>query len=380
MNLNTTGRNRPHFKLLIIALISALSFIVTSPVHASTRFEQINSGDTITAILRKHGFTNSEIGQVLSLNLPYKKFTLVPGKKYRVKNLAQNGKEIKFYLKPSKDVFILWKDNKKAGAQMKEENFVVKQKQVRGTVMGSLVTSILAKVKDDWLAYRFMDAYAFDYGSLAKILQRGAKFAFTYEERYDDGVFVGYGEVLSTQLEINGEKQNRYYVDFEEGGSFVGADTLSKSRPLYSPVNYVRISSQFNPRRKHPIKRHRIPHMGVDFELDEGEAVLSATSGYVLRTGSNRAAGTFVVVRHPNGLETYYNHLSRIAPRIGAGSKVAGGQKIGEVGCTGYCTKAHLHFAVKKSGTFVDPVKYLKSYPRVMEPIITRELAQMENN
>lgn len=343
----------------------------------SPRFEKIKMGDTITSILRNHGFSDNQIGQVLRHDLPFKQFTLVPGEKYRVHNFAPKSQEIKFYLKPSDDVFVLWRDQDRAGAQMKQEEFTIKTRSVSGEVVGSLVASIYDKVPDKWIAYRFMDAYAFDF-KLPKGLQRGDKFSLSFEEKYDDGIFISYGEVLSTGLEIKGKMYNRYYVENAEGGgSFIDADSLVSQRPFYAPVSYVRISSHFNPRRKHPIKRHRIPHMGVDFELPAGEAVLSVQDGKVLRTGKNRAAGRFVVVRHSNGVESYYNHLQAVAKNIRPGVYVKSGQVLGEIGCTGYCTKPHLHFAMKKGGRFVDPVKLLKSYSQPMELAISRKVASL---
>ncbi|MEZ4870859.1 MAG: M23 family metallopeptidase [Bdellovibrionales bacterium] len=95
---------------------------------------------------------------------------------------------------------------------------------------------------------------------------------------------------------------------------------LQESRPLYAPVNYVRISSEFKRRQYHPIKKRRIAHLGIDFELPAGEPVYTAGKGVVLRKGKNRAAGRYVVVKHANNIESYYNHLESIDPKIKVGS------------------------------------------------------------
>lgn len=347
---------------------------------SSPRFEKIKFGDTISSILKSHGFSPNQVGQVLRHDLPFEKFTLVPGEKYRVQKLSKNSQEIKFYLKPSDDVFVLWRDKDRAGAQMKKEEFRIKTRSVSGEVIGSLVASIYAKVPDKWIAYRFMDAYAFDF-KLPDGLQRGDRFALSFEEKYDEGTFIGYGEVLTTELEIRGKLYSRHFVENTEGGgSFIDASASSSSKPFYAPVSYVKVSSHFNPRRRHPIKRHRIPHMGIDFELPAGEPALAVESGRILRTGRNRAAGHFVVIRHSNGMESYYNHLQYVPKNIRSGIRVDAGQEIGKIGCTGFCTKPHLHFAVKKSGRFVDPVKYLKSYSQPMEPAISRKIASLSRD
>jgi murein DD-endopeptidase MepM/ murein hydrolase activator NlpD len=122
--------------------------------------------------------------------------------------------------------------------------------------------------------------------------------------------------------------------------------------------------------------------LGVDFELPEGADLFATNSGRVIRVGQNRAAGKYVVLRHENGMESYYNHMHTIAKNLRVGSQIASGQLLGTVGCTGYCTKPHLHFALKKKGRFVDPVPYLKSYPYPHKSLIARHMAALseENN
>ncbi|MGE3388086.1 MAG: M23 family metallopeptidase, partial [Bdellovibrionales bacterium] len=77
---------------------------------------------------------------------------------------------------------------------------------------------------------------------------------------------------------------------------------------------------------------------------------------------------------------SYYNHLSNIATNVFPGARVANGQKVGEIGCTGYCTKAHLHFAVKRLGQFVNPLLYLKNYPYRSQKMISQHMAERDAN
>jgi murein DD-endopeptidase MepM/ murein hydrolase activator NlpD len=325
--------------------------------------------------LRDHSFNNQQIAQILRDKNFHEPFTLIPDEEFRVSR-GRKGKylELKFYERPTDNVFVFWRDGERSGHHLKQENYEVKVRKATGQVNGSILGSLKNHVSDDWVAQRFMDAYALDF-KLTKVLQRGAKFSVTYEEKFDDGHFVGCGEVLETSLEIGGEMKSRRFVNFKNGGSFISNDWIHKERPFYAPVNYLRITSQYNPRRLHPITRRRTPHLGVDFELPKGEPIYAAYAGRVLRMGKNRAAGNFVVIRHPNGLESYYNHLHKIDPEIKKGKYVPNGQVIGEIGCTGYCTKPHLHFAVKQNGRFINPVPKMKSYPFVEKRLIGRQIA-----
>jgi len=237
----------------------------------------------------------------------------------------------------------------------------VKEAHFSGKIKGSLIES-LAKVAggDDLIGYRFMDAYLLDY-NLPKQLSRNAKFSFDVEKLYYDGKFLRFGQILNTELEIQGQIITRNFKALKSGGIFIGSDIDYASRPFYAPVDHIKISSLFQKHRFHPIRKFRKAHLGIDFEAEEGTPVYSVAAGQIARTGRNRAAGRFIVIRHNNGMESFYNHLSVISD-ISIGSVVAPGTKLGEIGCSGYCTKPHLHFALKKRGQFINPISYVKGY------------------
>ncbi|RYZ89839.1 MAG: M23 family metallopeptidase, partial [Proteobacteria bacterium] len=229
----------------------------------------------------------------------------------------------------------------------------------------------------NWVASRFMDAYMMDY-NLNRGIERGAKFNFVVEKKYDGPYFIRYGEVVQTSLELRGRPVQKRFVRINNtaGGVFIANSDMLKSRPYYAPVDYIRFASLFQPNRRHPVTKRVQPHMGVDFELPEGAPIFAARTGVVVRFGNSHAAGNYVVLLHGNGYETSYNHMKRVDPKIRYGLKLAAGEKLGQVGCTGYCTKAHLHFAVRQNGRMVDPLKYLKPYPIFAESMLHEKIAQ----
>jgi murein DD-endopeptidase MepM/ murein hydrolase activator NlpD len=234
--------------------------------------------------------------------------------------------------------------------------------------------SILAKVKSNWIASRFLDAYVFDMEN-SRDVSRGAAFSLMFERLYEGGQFIKYGEVLETSLQLDGNIVKKRFVRNNNAGIFFSSKDLLEQRPFYAPVAYIKVASRFKPNRMHPITKRLQPHLGIDFELPVGDPVFAPRLGTVVRYGHNRAAGNYIVLLHNNGMETSYNHLNRIDRRIRQGLRVNAGEKIGEVGCTGYCTRAHLHFAVKKKGRMVDPVKYIKSYPSQMQQVLEDRVA-----
>jgi len=98
-------------------------------------------------------------------------------------------------------------------------------------------------------------------------------------------------------------------------------------------------------------------HKGLDIGAGYGTPVVAAASGQVVLATSGGGYGNYVIVRHGDGLETLYAHLSEIY--VSLGQYVGQGEILGAVGCTGWCTGNHLHFEVYAGGAPVNPVLYL---------------------
>ena len=103
--------------------------------------------------------------------------------------------------------------------------------------------------------------------------------------------------------------------------------------------NY-RLSSNFNPRRLHPVTGRVSPHNGTDFAMPIGTPITAPANGRVERVGNHHAAGRYIVVRHDNGYRTRYLHLSQ--PLVSQGERVTMGDRIALSGNTGRSTGPHL--------------------------------------
>lgn len=117
--------------------------------------------------------------------------------------------------------------------------------------------------------------------------------------------------------------------------------------PVTSPFGY----------RIHPIFGTRKLHTGWDLSAGGGEPIVAAADGVVVTAGPRGGYGNATVIDHGGGLATLYAHQSSMA--VAGGQQVTQGQVIGYVGCTGYCTGAHLHFEVRLNGAPVDPAGYV---------------------
>jgi murein DD-endopeptidase len=115
--------------------------------------------------------------------------------------------------------------------------------------------------------------------------------------------------------------------------------------------NY-RLSSNFNPRRLHPVTGRVSPHNGTDFAMPIGTPITAPANGRVERVGNHHAAGRCIVVRHDNGYRTRYLHLSQ--PLVSQGERVTMGDRIALSGNTGRSTGPHLHYEVIVNNTPVN--------------------------
>ena len=195
-------------------------------------------------------------------------------------------------------------------------------------------------------------------------LQPGDRFRVLVERHTRDGKLSGYGAILAAEF-VNDNRTLKAIRFTPQGGSpaYYDENGLSLKRFfLKSPLKFEpRITSRFSSSRKHPILGYARAHNGVDYYAPAGAPVGSVAPGVVTMAGWTNGGGRTVKVRHPNGYETEYLHLSAIAVR--AGARVGQGELVGRVGMTGLATGVHLHYGLKKNGRYVNPVIEHRNMP-----------------
>lgn len=323
--------------------------------------------------MRQHGFSQTQRELILK-KVPSILNSTLTTDMYYLFSKSNSRVELKLFDSRSQRAWLVYHEGRKFNATEFIPNYQVQRKTISSRVVNSVYSSVLSLTKSNWVASRFIDSYSMGASSSLNV-SKNARFTLTLEKKFLNGHFIKYGEVLKTQIYDGKNKSSKTFVKIGRGGLFLNERDLALRRELFAPVDYLRISSRFQPSRRHPITRRVQPHLGVDFELPYGEPVYAAKMGTIVRYGFHHAAGNFVVIMHGQGIETSYNHLKNISPDLRVGLRVSGGQKIGSIGCTGYCTKAHLHFAVRKKGKMVNPLPYLNPYPMFAKTILQNRLA-----
>ncbi len=127
--------------------------------------------------------------------------------------------------------------------------------------------------------------------------------------------------------------------------------------PTYiKPISGGRLSSNYG-RRSAPTRGASTYHKGIDWAVPTGTAVMASSGGTVVRAGWGSGYGYVVYIRHPDGRETRYAHLSKVLVKVG--ETVKQGEKIALSGNTGRSTGPHLHFEILINGSQVNPLQYL---------------------
>ena len=208
-------------------------------------------------------------------------------------------------------------------------------------------------------------------------LQPGDRFELLFEKDTRDGEFAGYGAILAAELR-NGDrrlKAVRFTVPGDKPSYYDEQGRSLKRFFLKSPLRFEpRITSRFSPRRLHPVLGVYRAHLGVDYRASAGAPVVAVAAGVVTFAGWNGGAGRMVSIRHGNGYESSYLHLSALGPGVRPGTRVAQGDVVGKVGSTGLATAAHLDYRLKKNGTWVNPVTEHRKLPPG-EPIPAKHMA-----
>jgi murein DD-endopeptidase MepM/ murein hydrolase activator NlpD len=195
-------------------------------------------------------------------------------------------------------------------------------------------------------------------------LQPGDHFRVLVERHTRDGRLSGYGPILAAEF-VNVGRSMKAIRFAPDGGSPGYYDENGRSLKrffLKSPLKFEpRISSRFSNSRRHPILGYARAHNGVDYRAPTGAPVGAVAPGVVTLAGWTAGGGRTVKVRHSNGYDTEYLHLSSIAVR--AGARVGQGDLVGRVGQTGLATGPHLHYGMKKNGRYVNPVIEHRNMP-----------------
>jgi len=210
--------------------------------------------------------------------------------------------------------------------------------------------------------------YSYDVDFQRKV-QPGDSFEVLYAGEDETPVADSRNDVLFATLTVGGETKKFYRYQSPDDGVVDYYDETGKSAKKFlvrKPVLAGIMRSGFGLRR-HPILGYTKMHTGVDWAAPSGTAIYASGNGVIEKAGLESGYGKYIRIRHNNGYDTAYGHMTAFARGIEEGTRVRQGQVIGFVGSTGLSTGSHLHYEILVNGRFVDPMRIKLPRGRVLE-------------
>jgi len=338
--------------------IAAPQAAFASPVAlgASTIEVIVSHNDTLDRIFRRLKLDLADLASLRSLpGLQAGLDKLRPGEALHL--IHRDGSLFGFerQLSPSETLQVV-RDEAGFRSNVLENPLETRERTVRAVIDSSLFEAVAKAGAHDQTALALADIFGWDIDFVLDI-QAGDTFIATYDEISQDGTYIKDGPITAA-LFVNRGREYRAvrYVDPSGHAHYYSPEGVSMYRAfLRTPVEFTRISSRFNPNRRHPVLNTIRAHKGVDYAAPTGTPVRAAGDGRVQFAGRKGGYGNVLEIAHARGVVTVYGHLSRFGKAVRAGSRVAQGNVVAFVGMSGLATGPHLHYEYRVSGVHKNP-------------------------
>jgi murein DD-endopeptidase MepM/ murein hydrolase activator NlpD len=351
----------------------------------------VGSGDTMEKLFRKNNLGIGELMSIVQLPEAKTRFRKIkPGDTFEVTH--DDGQVISLYSELDlTSALQIEKSENGFAAVIIERPIEVRKRMAHGVIDTSLFESGAEAGLNDKVIMNIAGIFAWDVDFVLDIRQ-GDNYFVQYEEIWQDGKYVADGEIIAAEFNNNGRQiQAIRFVDEQNHSEYFtpAGDSVRKAF-IRAPVDFTRISSNFNPNRRHPILNKIRAHRGVDYAAPKGTPIKASGDGKVIFRGTKSGYGKTVIVQHGGNITTLYAHMSSYMLKVGVGSRVRQGQAIGFVGMTGLATANHLHYEYRLNGVHrnprtvklpdADPInpQYRTKFLAVAEPIL-KELEQFKS-
>lgn len=318
---------------------------------------EIRSGDSLDRLFRRHGLSVANLALILRVAeaAPHLK-TIRPGDLIQVRHDGDAVLALTRRIDETRSLVVETAGEDTYAARFLEHPIEIRRRHAQGRIESSFYVAGLEAGMSDKAIMELAGVFAWDI-DFALDIRKNDWFAVVYEEIWQDGEKLRDGEVLAAEFGNQGRVFRAVrFVDPEgDAGYYTPEGRSVRKAFLRAPVDFTRVSSNFNPNRLHPILKVKRPHRGVDYAARKGTPIKAAGDGRVVHAGTKGGYGTTVILQHGGNVTTLYAHMSRIASSVRSGRRVKQGQTIGYVGKTGLATAPHLHYEYRINGVHRNP-------------------------
>lgn len=344
--------------------------------------ETVQKNDTLSKVFQRAGVANSQMYRLLNSHKKAKELARIyPGHKLKFTTNIDGNLITLNYIKSSLEQHVFTKIDDRF-----EFEEIIRKPEIRivrteGVITHSLYGAAKKAKLEDRLTMKLASIFGWDV-DFALDIRANDSFIVVYEEKFLDNKKLGTGNIIAAEFTNKG---NRYqavrYADKKGNAQYYTPEgnTMRKAF-LRTPIEFARISSHFNLRRKHPVLNTIRAHKGTDYAAPRGTPIKTTGDGKVTFAGRKGGYGNVLIIQHGQTYETRYAHLKAFAKNVRRGKTVKQGQVIGYVGTTGLSSGPHLHYEFRVNGVVRNPVtvKLPKANP-IAKSERSRFFAQTKN-
>ncbi|HHF5525085.1 TPA: murein DD-endopeptidase MepM [Haemophilus influenzae] len=311
----------------------------------------VTEGDTLKDVLVLSGLDDSSVQPLIKLD-PELAHLKAGQQFYWILNKNDNLEYLNWLVSEKEERIYERLEDGKFKRQVIEKKSIWRKEVLKGEIQNSLNSSLREQGLDTRQISQLSNALQWQV-SLRK-LKKGTQFAILVSREYLGDKLTGQGNVEALRISSGGKN---YYAVQAANGHYYNqqGETLGKGFARYPLQRQARVSSPFNPNRRHPVTGRVRPHKGVDFSVSQGTPVIAPADGTVEKVAYQAGgAGRYVMLRHGREYQTVYMHLSKSL--VKAGQTVKKGERIALSGNTGISTGPHLHYEFHINGRAVNPL------------------------
>jgi len=343
---------------IVTEVIALPTLTGTSSIGTFERETLVQSGDTLANALSRLKIDDLEIQRLLATDAVRQLASSIRAGKRIQATTTLDGQLLAIQFERN-DAPALTVRRQGEGFIAKESSELLETRVVMRS--GRILSSLYGATDNAGIPDRIADQMAETFSTsldFREDLRRGDTFSVIYTVNYRNGEPISAGKLLAAEY-VNAGKPYRAVLfrdPFGREDYYTPEGESLKKGFLRSPLEFSRVTSSFSNSRKHPIYGFHRAHTGVDFGAPTGTRVKATGDATVVFAGRRGGYGNLVILRHHNGFETYYAHLSAFASGIRTGRAVTQGQVIAYVGTTGASTGPHLHYEVRIAGRPQNPM------------------------
>jgi murein DD-endopeptidase MepM/ murein hydrolase activator NlpD len=319
---------------------------------------KIKQGDSLSTIFSKLDLSKTDLHYIIHANELGKQFaSLSTGKNLIAKTDSDGQLQQLVYHKNSIDTLKATRIDDRFDVEIISKPIERKITSTQANINASLFLDGKEAGLSDKLIMQLANIFAWDI-DFALSLRKGDQFTLVYEKIFVDGKEIDSGNIISAEFVNQGHTFTAVRFEEKEGSaSYFTPDGKSMRKAfLRTPVDFARISSHFNLKRKHPVLNRIRAHKGVDYAARTGTKIKTTGDGKIVYRGRKGGYGRVVIVQHGQKYSSLYAHLSNYKKGQKVGSRVKQGQIIGYVGKSGLATGPHLHYEFRVNGVHRNPL------------------------